>query len=223
MATIPTYKKTMKIALSCCRAADCGKLVDGKCTAHTKEECAIERILTSLERVKLPVWKNGEVVKYMSGMTYIKKHREDIGIRTFKPYTLELVVYRLKHRLEAFQREAVAIAKRNLFWYNHKKTRVWEHSAADKYEIRIERYKRNMCEMCDNKFEGKCLKYSDKEVCVAEERCKKYGLAVTKENVHKAYWNEIQEEEHRLWEMNHSSNVEDFYASSSLRGGWCGD
>ena len=49
MATIPTYKKTQKIALACCRAAECGNLVNGKCTAHTKEECAIERYYYNLE------------------------------------------------------------------------------------------------------------------------------------------------------------------------------
>ena len=221
MATIPTYKKMNKIALACCRKAECTMLVDGKCTATTKEECAIEKGIEELHTYTHKVntlngWRK------MNAYDYVTKYRSfDI---TTEPYTRVGCVSVIFDTLRTCRKAKKIADEKAAFWKEHEKERVWEQSYREikglgKYGYWLHE---DTCYRCQHQFDGKCLKYSDERVCRAEEFCKEWGTELSKEGFRQACSLERYAEEERLRRID-DSTIEGYYATSALRGGWCGD
>ena len=222
MATIPTYKKTQKIALACCRMAKCEKLVEGKCTAYTKEECAIENTLEELHNYT-HVFKDvfNKTCK-RNAYDYVSKYHYNSV--TFKPYSNPVIVRIACGTLRAC-REALRIkAEKEAFWKEHEKERVWEKSYRELKGIGKWGYwiHEDTCWRCPNQFDGKCLKYSDERICAAEEYCNKWGTELSIRGFETARSKEERARYEHLRSLDDGS-IEGYYASSALRGGWTGD
>lgn len=219
---LPSYKKIHKIAVACCRMAECDKFVEGICTASTKEECAIERGIEELSRYthsfKNAFGKNSK----MSAYEYVTKYR--YNCITFKPYKNPVCV-RVIFETLCSCRKALEIEKqKEEFWKEHEKERVWEKSYRELKELGKYGYwlHEDTCYRCKHQFDGKCLKYSDERTCYAEEFCKEWGTELSKEGHRLACSLEEDARYKRLRSID-DSTIEGFYATSALRGGWCGD
>ena len=222
MATIPTYKKTMKIALACCRMAKCDKLVDGKCTAYVKEECAIENCLEELPSHTHIFKDNFNKTRKMNAYDYVTKYQ--YSSVTFKPYSNPVVVRIAFGTLRACLEDLRIKAEKEAFWKEHEKERVWDKSYRELKGLGKWGYwlHEDTCYRCSHQFEGKCLKYSEERTCAAEEYCKEWCTELSKHGFQQARSLEEQARYELLRSLDDGS-IEGYYASSALRGGWTGD
>lgn len=223
MTSIPTYKKIKKIAVACCRASGCSMLINDKCTGSCESDCRIEELMKKLSNnTSNVVNKSGVVVKTVDGLTYVQSYI--FTKMSFDPYKKSNCVSSMRYHLNRMEREAETRMKDELFWKEHEKERVWDKSYREikglgKYGYWLHE---DTCYRCRHQFDGKCLKYSDERVCHAEEFCKEWGTELSKEGFRQACSLERYAEEERLRRID-DSTIEGYYATSALRGGWCGD
>ena len=218
---IKSYKSVAHVAISVCRLYKCEHLKNGKCMNSDKEQCPMEKNISTVSSKKLVV--NGKEYLAIDYMKKNCKYRLYNGEFAFnKSENHNCYMMSIVRWINTQEKEAKEIE--NL----HKKineTKEWDISYAKKMGYdKMADYNHCPCYGCPNyNHHVGCMKYSSKEICKADELCKEYNLEPSFDNWNYANSRKESERRENLMRMNYSGNIGDFYASASIRGGWCGD